>query len=389
MANFSISNLAGQGLDMRYAAFGLSYEGEYSYDIEDQYSPITGYGTALFGMNFNPVITQYDIHYQQLGPDWFAVDMIRAGKNGISLFEAKNLNLVGTRAAAINLNVDYDVLMAGGDSIDGNDYDDFVFAGNGNDFIYTYGGNDEIIGGAGNDFINAGLGTDLIYYNGFSSSFTFARNADGSVQITDLTGAFGSDTIWNGELVSFSNAVFSIADLLPVVTPPVTFLPPPPPTPEQTYAGNNNLVGTSSTDRLKGYGGNDVLKGGSGNDYLYGGLGNDKLYGGSGKDSFVFDTKPHKSTNKDAIMDFKVVDDTIRLENAVFSKLGSKNGTLKSGAFWFNNTGKAHDKDDRIIYDKDSGVLYYDADGSGKGASVAFATIGKKLALTNKDFVII
>jgi hypothetical protein len=54
MANFSISNLAGQGIDMRYAAFGLSYEGESSYWIDDQYDTFTGYGTALFGMNFNP-----------------------------------------------------------------------------------------------------------------------------------------------------------------------------------------------------------------------------------------------------------------------------------------------------------------------------------------------
>ena len=35
------------------------------------------------------------------------------------------------------------------------------------------------------------------------------------------------------------------------------------------------------------------------------------------------------------------------------------------------------------------GVLYYDADGTGKGASVAFATISKNLALTNKDFFVI
>ena len=106
------------------------------------------------------------------------------------------------------------------------------------------------------------------------------------------------------------------------------------------------------------------------------------------EDAFVFDKKPNTRTNKDAIKDFKVVDDTVRLDNAAFTKVGA-NGTLKSSAFWTNNTGKAHDKDDRIIYDKDSGVLYYDADGSGKGAAVAFATITKKLGMTNKDFYII
>ena len=95
-----------------------------------------------------------------------------------------------------------------------------------------------------------------------------------------------------------------------------------------------------------------MLIGGAGNDFLNGGFGNDVLTGGAGKDAFVFDTKPHKSSNKDAINDFKVVDDTIHLDNAAFTKVGS-NGTLKASAFWANTTGKAHDSNDRIIYDKD------------------------------------
>jgi Ca2+-binding RTX toxin-like protein len=172
-------------------------------------------------------------------------------------------------------------------------------------------------------------------------------------------------------------------DLFPV-TPP----PPPPPTTEEIYAGADTLNGTSGGNTLKGYGGNDRLYGQGGNDFLFGGAGNDTLYGGKGKDAFVFDTKPNSRTNKDAIKDFKVVDDTVRLDNAVFTKVGA-NGTLKSAAFWTNNTGKAHDKDDRVIYDKDSGVLYYDADGSAKGAAVVFATISKNLGMTNKDFYVI
>ena len=71
------------------------------------------------------------------------------------------------------------------------------------------------------------------------------------------------------------------------------------------------------------------------------------------------------------------------------SRRSARTARLKSAAFWSNTTGKAHDANDRIIYDKDSGVLYYDADGTGKGASVAFATISKNLALTNKDFFVI
>jgi serralysin len=68
--------------------------------------------------------------------------------------------------------------------------------------------------------------------------------------------------------------------------------------------------------------------------------------------------------------------------------LGS-NGALKSTAFWSNKTGKAHDANDRIIYDKDSGVLYYDAEGTGTVARIAFATITKNLSMTYKDFYVI
>jgi hypothetical protein len=50
---------------------------------------------------------------------------------------------------------------------------------------------------------------------------------------------------------------------------------------------------------------------------------------------------------------------------------------------------KAKDKNDYIVYDKAKGVLYYDADGSGKGAAVKFAQIKKGLAIDHKDFFIV
>jgi Ca2+-binding RTX toxin-like protein len=165
--------------------------------------------------------------------------------------------------------------------------------------------------------------------------------------------------------------------------------------PVKVYAGDDTITGTNSKNVLRGYGGNDIIKalggndtvyGGTGNDTVYGGTGNDTVTGGTGQDHFVFDTKL-SSTNKDRIVDFNVKDDTIRLENAVF-KVGS-NGTLKAGAFWSNNTGKAHDASDRVIYDKNSGVLYYDPDGTGSAKAVAFATISKNLSMTNKDIYVI
>jgi len=146
------------------------------------------------------------------------------------------------------------------------------------------------------------------------------------------------------------------------------------------------VSGTAGADVLRGGIGNDRLSGGAGNDKLYGGSGNDILTGGSGRDAFLFDTKPNKKTNHDKITDFKVVDDTIWLDNAVFTKVG-KNGTLKSSAFWTGS--KAHDASDRINYDKKAGILYYDADGTGSAAQVQIASLPKNLKMTHKDFLII
>ena len=134
-----------------------------------------------------------------------------------------------------------------------------------------------------------------------------------------------------------------------------------------------------------------MLYGGSGDDKLHGGAGNDLLSGSKGKDSFVFDAKLGTSTtdrkvNFDTISDFSVKDDTIQLENKIFTKL-KKTGTLKKDLFVTGT--KANDKDDYIVYNKKAGVLSYDADGSGKGKAIEFAQVKKGLALSHLDIFVI
>jgi len=148
-------------------------------------------------------------------------------------------------------------------------------------------------------------------------------------------------------------------------------------------AQGTGLVGTGN-DVLYGGNGNDSLFGGDGSDILYGGNGKDVLYGGTGSDIFVFDVKPSTKTNLDHIADFNVAADTIKLSKAVFSKIAK--GTLKSGAFVVGTAFKQ--KDDRILYHKKAGALFYDPDGSGSAKAIQFATISKNLALTHKDFII-
>jgi Ca2+-binding RTX toxin-like protein len=137
--------------------------------------------------------------------------------------------------------------------------------------------------------------------------------------------------------------------------------------------------------------GNDTVKGGSGSDKLRGGLGKDVLTGGKGKDTFVFDTKASKS-NVDKITDFNVKDDSIYLENSVFTKLGRKGTEAKPAKMsedFFTIGSKAKDKNDYLVYDNKKGVLLYDADGSGKGKAVEIATLSKNLKMKAADFFII
>ncbi|WP_394754873.1 hypothetical protein [Crenothrix sp.] len=165
--------------------------------------------------------------------------------------------------------------------------------------------------------------------------------------------------------------------------------------------GNDKLVGNEGNDTLYGNVGNDTLLGGDGypgsedgNDVLNGGKGNDKLNGGggtnvltggAGKDIFIFDRSEYV-VSTDKITDFTPIDDTIRLSSFDFDALSL--GVLAAQNFVI--APNAVDSDDYLIYDKNTGVLFYDADGSsGVKAPEKIATLGIHLALTHADFVIV
>jgi serralysin len=139
--------------------------------------------------------------------------------------------------------------------------------------------------------------------------------------------------------------------------------------------GNDNIIGNSAAN---------ALRGGSGDDVLHGSLGNDALSGGLGRDTFFFNTTL-SNANVDRITDFDPKDDVIKLENVVFKTL--RTGALASDAFWMGAT--AHDADDRIIYDTATGSLFYDQDGTGASTQIEFARLGKSLSLATADFIVV
>ncbi len=167
---------------------------------------------------------------------------------------------------------------------------------------------------------------------------------------------------------------------------------------------NNVITGNAGANVLKGLGGNDRIfaldasRFGSilSTDFLYGGLGSDQLSGGDGRDVFVFDTALNATTNVDRILDYSVADDTIQLENAIFTVLPGPTGPraspreLTADEFHISTSAVlAHDSSDRIIYQQTTGGLFYDRDGDGAALAIRFAQLTAGLALTQADIVVV
>nr|WP_274534483.1 Ig-like domain-containing protein [Methylobacterium sp. Leaf85] len=161
-----------------------------------------------------------------------------------------------------------------------------------------------------------------------------------------------------------------------------------------TYAENLTLTGSSAINAL-GNSLDNTLIGNAANNRIDGLAGQDILTGGAGRDTFVFSTAL-RASNVDHITDFialspttSATHDTIALSQAVFAALTA--GTLADAAFKdiSATSGGIVDRTDRILYDRDSGALFYDADGSGKTKAVQFATLDNKIVLTHDDFSII
>ncbi len=232
----------------------------------------------------------------------------------------------------------------------GNEYTTTLIGNEGSNILKSVGRGSVMQGGGGNDvyyvdsaadqIIDTG-GADVVYA---STSFTLASNSG-----IDQVFAVGDVAVLNGN------------------------------------AFDNVLLGTS---------GKNTMNGGGGNDKIYGKGGNDVLTGSAGKDWFVFDTKMGKA-NLDTIKDFKPGQDKIVLDNALFKssksfysaiKKGTPEKPLKLSKSFFTIGSHAKDKNDYLVYNKKTGVLSYDKDGSGKGDAVEIAKLSNKAFLSYKDF---
>jgi len=228
-----------------------------------------------------------------------------------------------------------------GDLLVGNSLNNVIRGLGGDDVLQGGGGNDTLEGGSNADRLDGGAGNDRVLYKESSEGL-----------IADLQQAWVNTGIAQGD----------------------------------TYESIEHLYGSNHADSLRGDTKANTIWGAAGNDTLFGRGGNDTLVGGRGHDTFVFDTTLGAAINKDRVTDFNVSDDSIKLENDVFTALSAL-GKLAAASFYVG--ARAHDASDRIIYNAANGALLYDADGKGGTAGIQFATLSADLKLTRNDFIVI
>jgi Ca2+-binding RTX toxin-like protein len=248
----------------------------------------------------------------------------------------------------------------------------------GNDVIFAYGGNDSILGNFGNDYIQGMDGDDTLD-GGDGNDFLF-----GGLGIDSLNGRDGDDAMFggdgnddltgeNGNDWLYGNAGHDVMnggegnDIL------------------DGDAGRDTLNGGTDNDELHGDGGADILKGQDGNDFIEGGAGADNLSGGADDDIYYYASTAH---GRDRILDFNTDQDQFHFKASAFGVEGGYN-VVEGLTFIANNNPFAQTDDATVLYETDTGRLYFDGDGTGAGAAVLIATIKGAPSVGDDDIIFV
>jgi Ca2+-binding RTX toxin-like protein len=248
-----------------------------------------------------------------------------------------------------------------GDILWGNSLDNRLTGRAGVDGLRGYGGDDVLEGGDHTDVLEGGDGDDIL--DGGEGQDTMIGGEGDDVYYVDArddevveAAGEGSDTVYTAYSYGLPDENADVEYLICTAN----------------HMGRIALYGNASGNIIQGHNGGNAIHGGDGNDHLIG-LG--------GEDFFVFTTPPNADSNMDEIVDFNIVEDMIVLDHPAFDALGD---AVSIGEFVIGDA--AQDADDHLIYDSDSGALYYDSDGLGTAEAIQFALLSPGLPLTYLDF---
>lgn len=260
-----------------------------------------------------------DVVWGESGEDW----LFGQGGSDILLGGVEKDVLSGDGAST-------SLALHGDDYLDGGDGEDFLFGDGGNDILIGGAGSDQLQGGDGNDILIAGTGDGDILIGGSGKDTYIFNRGDGAKTIIDTARDAGdpeasvivfTDDIFKSD-ITFSKGSL-IIDLGPsnpddplAGSDQIHFLNFNGDFPDLTAAigeihfadgssmnyedilaqgfdidgtafddtGGTALIGTSVTDRIRGFAGSDALEGRDGNDVLIGDGGSDRLDAGNGND---------------------------------------------------------------------------------------------------------
>ncbi len=221
------------------------------------------------------------------------------------------------------------------------DSDDIIGTAN-NDNLQGTNNSDRILGLEGNDTLAGGKGKDTLKGGSRNDSLLGEDDFDlleGEAGNDTLNGGNGDDTLIGGE---GNDSLFG-------------------------DSGSDSLTGGSGADTLIGHSGADTLNGGAGKDTLIGGAGTDTLIGGAESDLFYY---PTLDSTSDVIRDFESTD--FLIASAAGFGSGLQTGFLKASQFTVGSS--AGDSSDRFIYNRTSGELFFDPDGTGSTNQSRIAT---------------
>jgi hypothetical protein len=281
------------------------------------------------------------------------IDTVKSYVNAVTLqANVENLIFIGTGGFTATGNALNNTIKggAGSDYLQGAFGNDRLHGGAGADMLFEDAGNDVLNGGSGGDQLVGGDGFDTASYAGSEQGVRVSL--DGSVT---ATGDAVGDTFNAIEALEGT----SFADV---------------------------LVGDGNANRLTGGAGGDALAGGGSGDILFGGDGADRLNGGLGNDRFDYTAL---SQGGDRIDDFGNAagnNDALLFLGSAFGGLPA--GTLAATRFVANASGAATTLDQRFVYETDTGILRYDANGSAAGGVTVIATLTGAPALAAGDILI-
>jgi len=237
----------------------------------------------------------------------------------------------------------------------------FVYGFVGNDTITGSSASDIIDGGDGGDAIDAGAGFDYVSYYSSSAGVTLDLTTPGN-----NTGFAQGDTVTNGDAFILT-------------------------------AQNDTFVGLDAVQNIVfGYEGDDTFTGGfNTNNWFFGGAGNDRMVGGGVQDLFVLDFGADTIALRSAapiagssVFNFNTGVDHIEISRTTFGQ--SAGYAITDGTTLVTGTAPAPSTaEGTFLYYTDSGLFYFDPDGTGGAAATLLAQFAGAPTISASDFILV